>query len=417
MKPQFDPKNYSAIPLYRELLAESLEHGTPLLLTKKRVAQNFPSNWVTPSVSQAMKDKQLEFTTTSGTTSDRMQIMRKKGWWRGEYERTSRFNPFLNRAWLSQSKKAILTTAVCSNTACYLDTPSFENRIIGNTLYLNATFDPNAWTKKDIERICDELAMFQPVHLDADPIYLAIFLKKRVQYGLAQELYQPQFMTLSYEFVPKSCRELIQEFFPIPTFNLYGSTEVGYLFCECESGHLHWCSDGSQLEFVPVDAERGLAKLIVSSVKNETMPFLNYEIGDLVFVANPLASPKDGSGEKPCEVSSDVPIAKLAGRLKDALFDQRVIPVSEVDDCVSSASEKFIVYRLDVLTRERMTLRYVLLRDQELSGEGQKRIAQSLKALFAREFEVVFKREASLSPAPSGKFALIKKSEQFECTI
>lgn len=99
-------------------------------------------------------------------------------------------------------EKAILTTAICSNMACYLETPSYEERIIHNTLFLNIHPDPNTWKKTDIERICYEIELFKPLYIDVDPIYLSILLNKISDYGINFQ-YTPQAISLSYEYCTK----------------------------------------------------------------------------------------------------------------------------------------------------------------------------------------------------------------------
>lgn len=68
-------KEFSNLPIYKELNEE--------YLLKKHIVKNFPNNF------GIVKDeKEIEYATTSGTTSDRMEIVRKLNWWADEYVRT-----------------------------------------------------------------------------------------------------------------------------------------------------------------------------------------------------------------------------------------------------------------------------------------------------------------------------------------
>ena len=76
-----DKKNLRLLPIYKNLFnkknTRKMYNGYPQLL-KIDIVKNFPNNFMSLKLEDALKNHQIEFTSTSGTTSDRMQIMRKK---------------------------------------------------------------------------------------------------------------------------------------------------------------------------------------------------------------------------------------------------------------------------------------------------------------------------------------------------
>lgn len=132
-----------------------------VIIDKSMIMKSFPNKWMSNKIKEAFMCENYESTYTSGSTSERMQIVRPKDWWKGEYKRTANYNKYLMQKEINNWKKAILTTAICSNMACYLETPSYEERIIHNTLFLNIHPDPNTWKKTDIERICYEIELLK----------------------------------------------------------------------------------------------------------------------------------------------------------------------------------------------------------------------------------------------------------------
>ena len=174
-----------------------------VIINKSMIMKSFPNKWMSNKIKEAFMCENYESTYTSGSTSERMQIVRPKDWWKGEYKRTANYNKYLMQKEINNWKKAILTTAICSNMACYLETPSYEERIIHNTLFLNIHPDPNTWKKTDIERICYEIELFKPLYIDVDPIYLSILLNKISDYGINFQ-YTPQAISLSYEYCTKN---------------------------------------------------------------------------------------------------------------------------------------------------------------------------------------------------------------------
>lgn len=388
------------LPLYRDNPA--FKDIQTFELSKKNVSHNFPYNFMSDELQKAIQEKAVEYTATSGTTSDRMQIVRKKNWWKGEYLRTSRHNNFLSKHYSGEGKKAIFTTAICSNTVCHLHAPDYEERIMNGTLYLNSSHNPNAWTKENIEQIISEINQFQPTYIDADPLYLAIFFKKVEGYKLNLPDWKPEFLTLSYEFIPANCRSFIYSKWPIPTFSLYGATEAGYVACECEEGHFHFIESLSSYEFAPV-VENKVYSLLVSTMKNEFMPLVHYRIGDLVSLR------KDPIENCACGAEGRVYIEKLLGREKDAFknMNGQLVTVGELDGLISSFPNVGI-YQLDVKDLGHAVLNYTLLRDDEgLNETDQSVLKQSLISILHIAETVTLRRVDSILPESSGKFRLI----------
>lgn len=390
----------SRIPVYRRLFAGRAAGrafaGRPQL-EKRHIMDGFPKNWMTPALRRALAEDALEFTTTSGTTSDRMQVMRKKGWWKEEYARTYARHPLLQESLRDGAHKAILTTAICSSAVCYRENPTREQRTLGNTLYLNIAADPNAWTRADVERMLEELESFKPVYLDADPVYLALLLRHKESYGIRGKPYLPKILTLSYEYVSAATRRYIERHFSCVVRNLYGTTEFGYLFLEDSAGRMQLCPELAGVDFDPVDAERGIYALIVHSRKNEYMPLFNYRVGDLAELSG--RAPEHGAV-----------IKRICGREKDLLRrdDGAIVTTAEVDDAVSAAAKDVIAYQIVAGDEGRFMLRYLTAAGAPLGAAQSKRAVQGLSSLLRARVEA--RHERAISPSPSGKFEIMKKA-------
>lgn len=395
-------ENYiKTIPLYSSLYKDKIKtfnsdkdlNEYPIL-EKTHILNDFPNNWMTSKLQDGISNDLVETTTTSGTSGQRFQIFRKKGWWRDEYIRTYQWSSYLKDFRVGVSKKAILTTAICSNASCYLDFPTYEDRIMSNTntLYLNLSADPNDWSKSDVLQMMSELNDFQPEYLDADPIYLALFLKKFKEVQGEHTLYIPKIITLSYEFVTEYTKRFIQSHIDAPLINLYGSTEVGYIYIENE-GKLTHCSDFSKVEFIPYCEKKGLYYLIVSSFKNEYMPFIRFKIGDLVKLK-----------------SSKTPeIEYICGREKDVVLNEIGDPIApgEIDRSISHLKNNVLIYQLRI-SNKHIQFRYVSFDDKSLLAYQENEIKECILNLFGRSYQVQFKLERSISPEVSGKFSIVR---------
>jgi len=377
-------KDILKLPIYK--------NKTDKYLTKKDIVNNFPHNF------EIKEDVKYEYATTSGTTSDRMEIIRKPNWWTDEYKRTYSNEIKLQKYLNENLHKVIFTTAQCSNLVCFLERPSVEERTIGTTLYVNNTFNPWDWTKNDIQEIIKEINNFKPYYLDADPVYLAIFLYLKEKYKIKTKIFTPSIITLSYEFVTTNLRNYIYEYFKTDIRNLYGTTEFGYAFLENSNGKMSICKDLIDIELLPVNKNKNnnIYTLIVDSYKNEFMPLLNYRVGDLV----------QATDDEYKNFKTDGIVSKMAGREKDLINDN--ISFSMFDDIISSLSSKILIYQFYFIDKKSCVFKYITWDDSNISKLEEKTIINKLNDL-CLDIKIKFNRVDEISPEVSGKFSIVKK--------
>lgn len=378
-------KKYLNLPIYQKKKDD--------FLVKKDIVDNFPKNFGINEYEQS----KVEYATTSGTTSNRMEIIRKKGWWTEEYQRTYNNNKLLKEFWDNKLRKVIFTTAQCSNLICFMDKLPMEKRIINNTLYVNSTFNPWTWTKEDIIQITKEINQFEPFYMDADPVYLAIYLFLYKKYDIQEPIYIPKIITLSYEYVNKNIRRYIEESYNTTVLNLYGTTEFGYAFIEDEQGKMKVCPDLLDVKLEPVNKEQNVYNLIIDSLKNEYMPLINYKVGDMVIVTKEEYENFREKGQ----------ISRMAGREKD--YEKIRIPVTVIDDIFSNF-EDILIYQLQYISNDNIVIKYETKDEQKLSESDENRLKQDIENL--KIGNVQMKHIQAISPERSGKFAIIKFWEE-----
>lgn len=371
------------MPLYKNLKGE--------YLLKKDIVKDFPHNFGIEK-----NETEFEYATTSGTTSDRMQIVRKPNWWLEEYTRTYSNNQKLKNVIDNNLHKVIFTTAQCSNLVCFLEKPPMEKRIINNTLYVNNTFNPWDWTENDIKEMVYEINTFKPYYMDADPVYLSIFLILKGKYGIEEELHKPEIITLSYEFVPNNLKKFIKRYFKTEVKNLYGTTEFGYAFLENDDGKMQLCKDLIEVSLLPIASENRLYSLIISSMKNEYMPLIKYRVGDMV-IANE---------EEEKTFAEKGIVSKMAGREKDIIQDK--ISYSMIDEVISNTTDKIFLYQFYFITDNICYLKYITINGEKISNAEENKILDSLNVL-GFDAQVKFDNVDDITPEKSGKFAIVKK--------
>lgn len=357
------------------------------IFTKDMLSKRFPEPWQNEELSNAIQTNGVEFASTSGTSSERMLIVRKKNWWHEEFKHYYSLHPTLGR--LFGAKKVSLTTAICSDTACYREAPTMEKRILNGALYLNINENPFHWNEIDIRRMVGEISQYQPVILDIDPIYFAIFEDKAKQYGIELDFTSVGVITLCYEFVTRSAYESIAKHFPeIPIVNVFGSTETGILFLQDGlTGKMYFSNDRLTLTLSECPNAPGLYRSLVSSRKNQFMPLVNYQTGDLF-------TKFDCEGE--CHLS-------FKGREKELLIlNNKPFLPADLDDLMLGFRNKILVYQFEI-AQSHLILKLVLKNHEQIQiRQIQDFLADQLNSV--AQCSIV----SQIQPEKSGKFAIFK---------
>jgi phenylacetate-CoA ligase len=355
-------------------------------LTKADLNKKFPMVWLTPTLKDAIAADAVEYATTSGTSGDRLQIVRDRDWWQSEYRRTYAVHPKLAQVVPGETRKAILTTSVCSSAVCWRDNPTYDQRLVGSTLYLNTAPDPNRWSADDVARIISEIDKWQPEYIDMHGGYGAILARKAATFGIAPPVHTPKVITVSYDFASASTRRQVDTFFGAKPYDLFGATEFGYAFVQTDDG-FNPVQSHSVLELLPLEGRDDIRRLVITTTKNRYMPLVRYETGDL-FAVDPDAP--------------DRPTA-IAGRLKDCATSDAGTPVTplDVDRSLEATGTPPAQYQLS-WSETQLRLRAV--------GPGQENgtWAAAISHLMGPKRPVNVENVAEIAPENSGKFAVIK---------
>lgn len=369
------------LPIYKEKGLEFITH-------KKDIISGFPDNFKSKKMSEAIHNNDVEYASTSGTTGERMQIIRRKKWWDSEYKRVYQAHPLLLSGLENARNKAVFTTAICSNTTCHLGKATLEERTKEKTLYLNSSFNPWTWTEKDINRIIEELEMHRPYYLDIDPVYFYVFLKLKEKFKIKREIFQPTVITISYEYCPTNLYKYLKNFFTGEIVNLYGTTETGYLFIGNEL-KMRFIDYSSQVSFKQI-LDSDYYELIVTSYKNDLMPLINYLVGDIVYI----------SEEQYKYFGTNKEITRISGRKRDCcVCNNQVITIYDID-CLISKYSSINLFKVQS-KNDYIEFQYI---EDEASCSDITTIVREIKKLLNKEVKPI--SVTKIMPENSGKFQL-----------
>lgn len=181
----------------------------------------------------------------------------------------------------------------------------FENRLLNEHWY-NA-FD---LTEESMAQYHRELLHQKPdiIIAYASSIYLfALFL----ELNKIQPAYPLKSIITSAEVLRPDMREVIERVFKVRVFDRYGSRDAGLVGYECEKHNgLHVNMQNLYLECIGQDIEGQPGVALITLFENYTMPFIRYQIGDLLVMDDQL-----------CTCGRTAPLIKrVAGRIQDVII-------------------------------------------------------------------------------------------------
>lgn len=399
------------IPIYRQ----SIEQGFFPILEKPEIARGFPDNWMTPRLAEALKAGEAEFVLSTGTNHDRMQIIRPPFFLLKTYCSLWSEHPDVALTWQEGCQRVSITTVLATEHVARLNArrrggeapalPSLEERRLDpRTLYLNLRLDPALWDRSDVERMLEEMTVVQRAHpkglyhLDCDSYHLAHLVRKALALGLWPRFPKPASIIHAYESTPRNVKRFLQQHFECPIIDLFGSTELGYMYYSDRQGRYWPYLDKMHLELIPVEEGSSIYSIIVSSVRNPHMPLIRYRSGD-------CAETVDGSPDP-------LRIRRFCGRERELLRLDRggVISQAHLDDWIAEAAPSIFLSQLHLKAGQRARLLYTTFDDrpvEEAAARGLRRRFQEVAG-----FDCDLDHREHIAIGKSGKYAWLVQDRE-----
>jgi len=363
---------------------------------KRELRKGFPKALLRQDqdLHSAMQDEKVTLLATSGTTADRLQVIWEWSWWDPQEREAMRLNARIRTAMAhAEFREAVLTTPACGAGTCHFGSQTMAERSIDGMLFLNESDDPTHWTDADYDRMLREWVEFGPRGVEADPAYLALIARAALKRG--QKLATPEFVTLTYETTTRAMRRDIALALDAPVYQLYGATEAGVLFMECEHGRLHPNERHSHIDLERMPGRAPLARVLVTTLGRRWMPLLRYDIGDVVRVA--------ASRDCACGLKSDGPLLeRVEGRLADCseVNGETITPLM-LDDAIHG------LLGPDSTLEQWQLQGDVLHVVDPASRDSAAAAALAVSSLLARPIRG--EHVSTIAPEASGKYRLVKR--------
>jgi phenylacetate-coenzyme A ligase PaaK-like adenylate-forming protein len=352
-------------------------------------------------IDKALESGLVEMVNTSGTTQERVTNIWYQQWWNESEAASWLYNKHTAALPLGNHREAILTSPLNTGVLAQNGFLPMTERMLGRFLYLNEKANPGSWDDKIIRRIIDELSIFQPIVLEANPSYLAKVARFAHQHNLP--VFQPPAIIFTYENPGVLTRRQIRQAFSAPLISSYGATEAGYVLMECAEGKLHQVSSSCRIDIEYLRPEYGqpnLGRLLLTTLTNPWRSLIRFDVGDLVEI--------DTTGACPCGCNDGYIFRQIAGRSANLTYSVNGLPITTaaVEEAIADCSE---VAEYQVIQKSgRYDVRIVPAEDIVLSSAQQKhvreQIIEGLYPLYRSKDKIAVHFVDEIQTEPSGKY-------------
>jgi phenylacetate-CoA ligase len=403
------------VPAYRDWRALDPGSGEPVFerlarlpaLTKADLRDHGPDGFLPSSraIREGIAHGEIELVHTSGTTGERVTNAWHQPWWDASERASWRLNARAAAADLGAHREAILTSPRSTGVACEDGELAAAERTRGRFRYLTERTDIGSWTPGLMDRMLRELAEFAPAALEANPSFLARLARHVLATGARPR--PPELIVLTYECPSPAQRALIRRAFAAPIASSYGSTEAGYVFMECEQGHMHQVTECCHVDFLPFARRFGgprLGRLLVSTLDNPWRALVRFDIGDVARLAAPARGAPAGV-HCPCGRTGGIVLEDIEGRASGITLDAEGGPVTPAAaDRALARVPGFVDHQLRQDGPGSVRVSYVLDAATGTIRGADRAVRAALRRLYGRSCGIEIREVPALPPEPSGKY-------------
>ncbi len=371
-------------------------------LTKKDIRENFPQGMLPHNIDlkRSLDSGEISLVETSGTTDDKVTNIWNQKWWDASERASWKLNSDMARIATGDHREAILVNAW--NVGFISDAISLpmEKRRLSRFLYLNEKTSPTLWYPALLERMIEELNIFQPSVLEANPSMLAQLCRYVAAEG--KTVFQPGIIVFTYEYPTNFHYWQIRQVFRCPITSSYGTTETGYVFMQCEKGKFHQNSEFCRVDFQPLKAEHGgplKGRILVTPLQNPWNYYLKFDTGDMAQL--------EESGKCECGRNSGLILSSISGRKVSLTLTckGRLVTLHELDNAIS-VLERIDEYKL--VQTGGFTYELHLASQRPDRDQLSKQATEILKNLYGEKAQISIIYEAGIAAETSGKYLVAK---------
>ncbi len=266
---------------------------------------------------------------------------------------------------------------------------------LNNYLY-NRHFINNIWlTPENLDAIVNKWDEIRPDFIWSylsSSFELARYMEKHKR----TLLYPPKGIIVTAAVLSENVREYIENILRTRIYNQYGSREVGVIACECpKQDGLHIFDFFQYVEVIDPDYS-GNGEIIVTNLRNYSMPLIRYRIGDTAKGKNSLCS---------CKSESHI-LENITGRTTDYFRLENGTRIGG-----AYFSHLFIfkswVKRYQIIQKDYQSIHCKIVAEGEVNTNDIRDIEKKIQSMMGDSCNVLFYFVDEIEPSKSGKFKYV----------
>lgn len=200
-------------------------------------------------------------------------------------------------------------------------------------------------------------------------------------------------VTGSDALLPKF-EEALTRAFGAPVTEQYGTGEACGNISKCEDGNWHIDFELGVIEFLEIENCPGKARMVFTGLQNEAMPFLRYEIGDVV----ELSQRKCGCGRSSMVVDS------IDGRTEDYLVTpdgRKIMGLNQAFEWTNGVKE------LQLVQNHPSLVEVHIVPDHGYSTSDELILERELRKRVGQQMQISFHQVDTIPRTTSGKYRAV----------
>jgi len=172
-----------------------------------------------------------------------------------------------------------------------ISTATLRDRLRNELLYRRVELNTSQITAEGLSRFTDAVRRKRPRFLIAYAYSAHLFAEHVIKEGIGDITFDAMITTA--EVLMPETRRLLEKTFGGRVFNRYGCREVSIIASECDQHNgMHVHSESLLVEIEPDPSlPDGLGRILVTDLRNLSMPLIRYEIGDVAAWSKTAACP------------------------------------------------------------------------------------------------------------------------------
>lgn len=239
----------------------------------------------------------------------------------------------------------------------------------------------------------DALDKYSPSWLHGYPSILSLIAGYLLERGRPLKR-TPVVVTTGAENLLPQQKQLMQQAFGCPVRQHYGQAESVANISECPDGHLHVDEDFALVEFLPVDEQSDVRKIVGTNWSNPAFPLIRYDTGD--HVRFPVASPS-------CRMSGRV-VESVDGRKEDYVVLPSGVRLGRLDHIFKDLTQ---IREAQIYQPARDMIILKIVKRERYGPEDERRLLDEAYKRLGQEMAIKLEYVTALERSRTGKLRFV----------